>query len=388
MAAQVATMPPEKNLQIAWDRVQAIKPLVLKHRREGDMLRRLPDPIAQAFLDGDMYRFQVPEDLGGLEIDPMSFFDLCVELASWDGSVGWNFGIGGGSISMIGTLHPDRLKQIFSTPDCGIAGSIFPPGKAVPVAGGYRISGRWAWASGVHNARWINGVAVVYDGDQMRMEDGQPVTVKAQFARQDVTIHDAWYTGGMKGTGSTEYSVEDQFVPHEHLFTPFGETTHPAPIFRMPGTYYGLPLCAVATGIARGTVEAFKELLLEDKSGLRDQGYAQYALAKAEALHESAQLNVKEAYRPIWEDAVVGRPTNMERRARARRAYVLATETAIEAVTLCHTAAGGAAVFDRNPFHRNLSDVHAASAHMLVTRRMMEQSGQAVLGMPVANPMF
>jgi len=388
MALKVAPKPPQRNLEIAWARVRALKPLVMKHGREGDVLRRLPEEIAQAFLDGDMYRFQVPEDLGGLEIDPMTFFDLCVEIASWDGSVGWNFGIGGGSISMIGTLPLERLKHIFSTADCGIAGSIFPPGKAIPVDGGYRISGRWAWASGIHNARWVNGVAIVYDGDRMRMENGQPVTVKAQFARDELTIHDAWHTGGMRGTGSTEYSVEDKFVPHEHLFTPFAEPSFPAPIFRMPGTYYGLPLCGVTTGIARGTVEAFKRLLREDKAGLRDQGYAQYAVAKAEALYESSQLNVRESYRPIWEDAVANLPSSMDRRARARRSYVLATESAIEAVTLCHTAAGGAAVFEQNPFHRNLSDVHAASAHMLVTRKMMEQSGQAVLGMPVANPMF
>jgi alkylation response protein AidB-like acyl-CoA dehydrogenase len=388
MALKFATPPLPNNAEIAWERVRSLKALVIRHRREGDALRRLPDPIAQAFIDLDMYRFQVPGDLGGLGLDPLTFFDLCVELSSYDGSVGWNFGIGGGSISVIGSLPLEKLKRIFGTPDCGIAGSIYPPGKAIPVEGGYRFTGRWAWASGVHNAKWVNGTAVVYDGEQMRVEDGEPVLIKAQFLSKDVNIHDAWHTGGMKGTGSTEYSLEGYFVPSRDCFEPFSAPSHPAPIFRLPVTYLGMPLAAVVIGIARGTTEAIKELLLQNTSGLKDQGYAQYALAKSEALHESAQLHVKEAFRPIWEDAIADRATTMEGRARARRAYILATESAIEAVTLCYNAAGGAAVFDRNPFHRNLSDVHTASMHQLLTRRMMEQCGQAALGMPVANPAF
>ena len=126
MALEVAATLQKTNLEIAWDRVRGLKPLVMKHRLEGDVLRRLPDVIAQAFIEADMYRFQVPEDLGGLGLDPLATFDHCVELSSYDGSVGWHFAIGGNSISAIGTLPLERLKQVFGTPDCGIAGSIFP----------------------------------------------------------------------------------------------------------------------------------------------------------------------------------------------------------------------------------------------------------------------
>jgi alkylation response protein AidB-like acyl-CoA dehydrogenase len=244
------------------------------------------------------------------------------------------------------------------------------------------------WASGVHNARWINGIAGVYDGDQLRMEDGEPVVVKAQIPRDDVTIHDAWHVGGMKGTGSTEYSLTDYFVAKKDCFKPFTEPSHPAPIFRLPMSYFGMPLTAVTIGIAKATAEAFKELLLNNKSGLKDQGHSQYVLAKAEALAESAQLHVKESFRPIWEDAVANRPTSMEQRAKARRSYVLATEHAVEAVTLCYHAAGGAAVFDSNPFHRNLSDVHVASMHQLLQHKMMEKCGQIALGLPMTDPSF
>ena len=274
------------NAQIAWERVRSLEPLVIAHRREGDLVRRLPDAVARAFLDLDMYRLLVPEDLGGLGIDPFTFFDLCIELSAYDGSVGWNFGIGAGSISVIGSFPLERLRAIFGSPDCGIAGSIFPPGKATQVAGGYKFTGRWAWASGIHNARWVNGLAIVYDGDAMLIEDGEPVVIKAQFARDDVRIEDSWHVGGMKGTGSTEFSLTDHFVRDEDTFEPFTAASHPDPIFALPVSFLGMPLCAVAIGVATGTSRAFKAFLLDSKSGSKEQGYAQYALAKAEAICE------------------------------------------------------------------------------------------------------
>lgn len=376
-----------KNLQIAWERIAALKPVVQKHRLEGDALRHLPAPIAQAFLELDMYRFQVPVALGGLGLDPFECFDLFAEVASYDGSVGWNFAICGGSVSAIATLPAEKLQKIFSTPDCGIAGSIFPPGKAVPAAGGYLFTGRWAWASGVYHAKWVNGLAIIYDDGEMRLDaNGAPCFVKAQFPREAVTIHDAWHVGGMKGTGSTEYSLENYFVADTDLLSATAEPAFPDAIFWLPTTYFGMPLTAVIIGIAAGTVAAFKNLLLESKSGLQDQGYAQYAFAKSEALCAAARLYAREAFRPVWEDAQARRKTPLGVLARARGAYVLATESAVEAVRLCHAAAGGAAIFDRYPFHRNLSDIHVASSHQLLTQKMLEQVGKIGLGMQPANP--
>lgn len=382
------TSPRKTNAEIAWERVHSLEPIVLKHCREGDVLRRMPDEIAQAFLNLDLYRVLVPEELGGLGIDPMTFFDLCVELSSYDGSVGWNFGVNCGSISVLGPLPNERLRSIFSTPDCGVAGAVFPPGRAVKVEGGYKFSGRWAWASGVHQARWVNGIAIVYDGDQMVMEKGEPAVITAQFNRQDLQIEDSWYTGGMKGTGSTEYSLADHFVPEEHTFHHFDRPSRTDPIFHLPASYLGLPICAAAVGVATGTAKAFKKFLLESKSGAMDLGYAQYALAKAEAICESASLHVKEAFRPIWDNAMSARPPTIEQRGRARRAYVLATEQSVEAVELCYHSAGGAAVFDSNVYHRNLSDVHVISMHQLLQRKTMEKCGQAALGLIVADPFF
>ena len=389
MVIEVAA-PPETNVHTAWARVRGMKDLILKHRHEGDELRRLPDSIAQAFLDADLFRIQVPSDLGGLALDPITTFDLGVEISSYDGSVGWNFGIGASAgPTLMGAWPLEKIKEVFSSPDCCLAGSFAPPGKAVAVKGGYRLTGRWQWASCIHQAKWVAGAALVYDGDKPRMVNGRPVVIFGLMPRDTVTVHDVWHVGGMKGTGSTEWSVTDLFVPAADAATPgLGESAHPAPQFRNPSSLAGSTLCAVAVGIAKGTVESFKEFIAKDKTGIKDAGYAQYAVGKAEALYESSQLYVEEAIRPMWENTLAKRPTSLAQRARARRAYVHAVESSVEAVTLCYNAVGGAAIFDANPFHRNVRDVYAVSPHIQLSRRFMELAGQAAFGTQPNHPLW
>jgi alkylation response protein AidB-like acyl-CoA dehydrogenase len=157
-------------------------------------------------------------------------------------------------------------------------------------------------------------------------------------------------------------------------------------VFRMPTAAFGYTTCAVPLGIAREAIDGLRALA--GRSDLKNQGYAQYALAKAQALQESGHLYIRDSYRPIWAFANGGPPLTMEQRARARRSYVHAVESAVAAVTLCNEAAGGSAVFESQPFARALRDVHAAQGHAVLSRRFMEMAGAAELGLPIAHPIF
>jgi alkylation response protein AidB-like acyl-CoA dehydrogenase len=136
-----------------WERTHAMRPVIEAHRGEGDSLCRLPDAIAKAFVEANVYRLLVPEEFGGEGIDPITFYDLVEEVSSYDGSVGWNYSIATTAAIMIGDLPVERLKAIFATPDSCVAGAATPPGRAVAADGAYRITGRWAWASGIHQAK-------------------------------------------------------------------------------------------------------------------------------------------------------------------------------------------------------------------------------------------
>jgi alkylation response protein AidB-like acyl-CoA dehydrogenase len=378
-----------------WERTRAMRPVIEAHRGEGDSLRRLPDAIAKAFVEANVYRLLVPEEFGGEGIDPISFYDLVEEVSSYDGSVGWNYSIGTTAAIMIGDLPVERLKVIFATPDSCVAGAATPPGRAVAADGGYRITGRWAWASGIHQAKWVSANCLVFDGDQPRKSaDGATVALGFVFPKEACNVLDTWHVGGMRGTGSTEFELANFYVPADLAVRFFsGESRHSYPIFRLPPTFFGFNHVCVLTGIARSALSALKTIARTKISpmigtSLRDDAQAQYSAAKAEALIESSGLNAKESFRPLWAKVVAGESVPVEMRARVRRAVALAAENAVEAVQLCYRAAGGSAVYESAPFERALRDVNAAATHITMRRTMMEEAGRVAFGLPPQTPLL
>lgn len=386
---------PDAKIERIWARTRELRPIIEAHRGEGEFLRRLPDAIGRAFLDANIYRLLVPEDLGGEGIDPITYYDLAAEVSSYDGSVGWNYAIGATGGVVLGGLASKPLKTILASPDCGVAGAGSPTGRAIAVQGGYRVTGRWAWASGIHHAKWVLAYCPIFDGDRLRTSaDGVPVVAGLLMPKEDCTVLDAWHVGGMRGTGSTEFEVTEVFVPEERVLRLLtGEFRHPYPVFRMPATFFGFNHCCVLTGIACSALAGLKTLAATKTSAmtglsLRDDVQAHYAVAKAEVLIESSALNIKEAFRALWERVVAGEPVPVEMRAHVRRACAHVTECAVEAVQLCYRAAGGTALFESAPFERALRDVNAAASHITLRRIMMEDAGRVAFGLPPHNPLF
>ena len=374
-------------------RIRQLRPLIGANRGEAERLKRLPDPVAEAFLEHDLYRVLVPQDLGGAGLDPLAYFDLCQELASYDGSVGWNFALASTCSPLVGMLPMDKLKQFFADPDCAIAGTVGPSGNAVRVDGGWKLTGKWSWMSGVHQSKWvILGAFVHEDGKQLMNPDGTPEVRQFLVAKDPTCMLDVWDVGGMRGTGSTDYACTDAFTTEEMWVKAFnGQSNHPNPIFRVPFTYFGLGLCGVALGMARPAVDGLRELAVSKASAvsrrnLRDQAQAQYAVAKSEALLRSARLYVRECFSAIWDALRAGEPVTLQMRGRTRGAYVHALESAEEAVHLCYRAAGGSGLWQKGPFEQALRDVHAVGCHITLQQVMMEEAGRVELGLEPTVP--
>jgi indole-3-acetate monooxygenase len=377
------------------ERTRALRPTIEAHRAEGDGLHHLPDAIARAFAEANVYRLLLPHEFGGDNIDPLTYFDLIEEVASYDGSVGWNYSIGSSTPIILGDLSAARLHEIFASPDSCVAASASPPGRAVEVEDGYRIEGRFAWASGVHQARWVVANCFVFEGDKMRKSaSGTPVALGFVMPKRDCNVLDTWHVIGMRGTGSTEFEVNGAWVPKDMAIRFFGaESQHPYPIFHLPPTYFGYNHVGVMNGIARSALSGLKTLASTKISAmagtsLRDDPQAQYAVAKAEAMIEANRLAVKESFRSLWSSVVAGQPVSLEVRARMRRSVAHAAECAVEAVQLCYGAAGGAAIYESAPFERALRDVNAAAAHIATRRVMMEEAGRVAFGSPPRTPLF
>jgi alkylation response protein AidB-like acyl-CoA dehydrogenase len=378
-----------------WARIRGLRPVIEAHRDEAQTLHHLPDPVARAFVEANVYRLLLPVEYGGEDIDPLDYYDLIEEVASYDGSAGWNFSIGSSTPLVFGDLSPSRLRTIFDSPDACVAASTTPLGHAIEVEGGYRLAGRFAWASGVHHARWVVAMGAVFDGATMRKSPiGTPAILGFVMPKEDCVVLDTWHVLGLRGTGSTEFEADNVFVPKDlaiRFFRP--ESRYPYPIFRMPPTYFGYNHVSVMNGIARSALAALKTLAATKSSamppgGLRDDPQAQYAVAKAEAMIDANRLAVKDAFRLFWDPVVANESVSMEARARLRRAIAHAAENAVEAVQLCYRAAGGSAVYESAPFERALRDVNTAATHMAVRRVMMEEAGRVAFGLTPRTPLF
>lgn len=369
--------------------------LAARHKAEGDRLRQLPPALAEAFYRHDVYRLILPRDLGGANVDPLDYLDLVEQVARVDGSTAWNLAIGAGSGLYAGYLPVERSRPMFADASSCIAGAYAPFGRGEIVEGGYRVSGHWGWASGVAQARWmVFGFRVVAQGETNGTDEKPPEIRQALAPREAFRVLDTWHVNGMRGTGSTEYEVNDLFVPSDMTFRVFlDKPKHPAPVFRLPGAFFGSAVASVALGIGHGATEGLKQLAVV-KGGfpggnpLQQQAYAQYAVAKAEALVESAKLYLNDAITAIWCSILAGREIDPAQRERARRACVQAAEASAEAVDLCCRAAGGHALFESQPFGRALRDVRAAIAQITLQRSAMEDAGRAAFGLEPLSPVF
>lgn len=379
----------------AFGRIRGLKPLIESNRAEAERLRRLPDAVAAAFLEHDLYRVVLPRDLGGAGLDPLAFFDLCIELGSYDGSVSWNFAVASTGSPLMGMLPLERLKTLFGDPDCAIAGSLVPTGKAEKVkGGGWRLSGRWSWMSGIYSAKWVMLSAIVWeDGRPSMTVNGTPESRLFLLPKDSACVLDIWEVGGMRGTGSADYACEGAIAEEEMWVRAFsGQSNHPDPIFRLPSTYFGLGLVGTALGVGRRAVDGLKQLAATKTSlgrgSLRDQPLAHYGVAKSEALLRSSRLYVRESFGAVWDAVRFGEPVTLEMRARTRESYVHSVEAAQEAVQLCYRAAGGSALWEDGPFEQALRDVFAIGCHVGFQRATMEEAGRVEFGLEPRGPMF
>jgi len=377
----------------AWDDVRSMRPIIEAHRGDGEILRRLPDPIYDAFVERDIYRLTLPEYLSGLGLDPVEHFDLTLEVSRYDGSAGWLYWLGGGAAALAGKLPENVSREVFESPECGGAGAGAPTGRAVAEEGGYRVNGRWAWASGIHHARFVTGNCIVFDGERPRLnEQGGPTIMMALFPRDQIEILDTWDTGGMRGTGSTEFIVKDRFIPEERLFAFFGPSTFDDPAFNLPISFFGFGLVAVALGIAYSAVDALTSLAADKKlppprTVMADQSSTQFTVAKVQAMLEAVHLGARHAGELLWQD-VCNDTVSMAGRARLRRALTHAVDTCVEAVGMCFREAGGSAVFKSAPFEKALRDIYTIGGHAVVQRAMMEDAGRVMLGREPILGMF
>src|SRR5882757_3499782 len=197
------------------DAIENIAPLVDEHRASFDRDRRLPDVVFRALAEAGLFRLWLPSAMGGPELSPSEFMQVVEAASAMDGSIGWIVANGGGMSRVAGYLPESTAREWFTDPYAFIVSATGAVGSAEPVAGGYRVTGRWPFGSGASHATQFMGLAAASDGGS----NNQP-PICFYFAREQVTIHDTWLVSGLRGTGSSDFEVKNAFVPtgHTHSF--------------------------------------------------------------------------------------------------------------------------------------------------------------------------
>ena len=166
-----------------------------------ESLRTLPDASVQALTESGLFAMKCPAELGGAEADPVTQIEVIEAVTYIEPSAGWTLMIGNGSISIVGAFLPDAaIAQIFTGDRPPRTAGALMPGAAAPVEGGYRITGRWSWGSGVRHAEWLAAMALATVA-----EDAPPKPLMAVFPAAQAEIDDNWYVAGLKGTGSCDF---------------------------------------------------------------------------------------------------------------------------------------------------------------------------------------
>src|SRR6266446_1097267 len=182
--------------------------------------RRIPQSIAAAMKEAGVFGMAMPYAWGGPELDPLTQIRVIEALAMADGSVGWCAMIGCDTGYISAFLDQDVARAMFPDLLSAMGAAATPTGTATLVPGGYRVSGRFPFVSGCHHCEWVwLGCNVIEHGAPRVNANGVPETRQCLLRLKQCEILDTWYTTGLRGTGSNDVAVHDQFVPAEHSFS-------------------------------------------------------------------------------------------------------------------------------------------------------------------------
>jgi alkylation response protein AidB-like acyl-CoA dehydrogenase len=365
--------------------VAALVPEVRERADEVAALRRLPHDLVTSLKRSGAFRMPMPRSWGGPEMSLREQNEVVETLSAADPSVGWCVMIGSDAGFYSAFMDDDAGREIWPDLDMATAGWMFPAGRAVPVAGGYRISGRWAFGSGCTHADVIaGGCLVVDDAGTMITGDGGHVRVLAACAPAgSFEIIDTWRTTGLAGSGSNDYTCTDLFVPERHTFWFTGGSRRQGPLYRFPGAFFanmqGVPLGLARRAIDEAVGIARTRVLLPQHVHMRDVPRVREAVAEAEMLLRSTRSYVYDSIDAAWARWEAGEDATPRERADLALARVQAFRTAKQIALAMVQLAGTQAIYSTSILDRLVRDAITINQHIVVSPVFVESVGALLL---------
>ena len=365
-----ATPNGDELLNRAHEFASSLRPRSLEIARA----RKIPESVMHQLAQLGLLQLARPARYGGRDLPMNTIFKIGTALAAGDASVAWVYCVTNSHDHLVG-LFPKEVQDAYwqsSLPLC--ASSYVPTGKAVPAAGGFRLSGKWSFCSGIDYCGWIvvGAVTGIIQGERP-VPDLQLFMLKTA----DVEIIDDWQVMGLAGTGSKSISVNDLFVPKERVLrnldvmngeTP-GASLHANPLYRLSvWPLFGFSILAPTTGIARGAFELVvhesrEKALAGDPAFESRRSTTQVHLAEAGALIDTAELLFDRGLTETYRLVIDNKPLPVDLRVRNRRDQAYLAGLCRKAVEILMGLAGGRGIREEGAIQRAFRDLYAISAH-------------------------
>jgi alkylation response protein AidB-like acyl-CoA dehydrogenase len=366
--------------------IRELAPEIAARAAEIEVGRRIPLDLVDTLKSIGVFRLFVPQRHGGLEVDLATGLEIIRALGRIDGSVGWAAMIGNGGALFAPSLPLETYERVYENgPNVVLAGSIQPAGTAERTAGGWRVNGRWPFASGCQHADWMAGFCIMTEGGKPRLgEAGQPMIRGVMLPVREWQIEDTWHVVGLKGTGSHHIVLKDVVVPAEHFIDiENGVPCLPGPLYQAVPQLLPLLHGAIATGIAEGALGDLLDLADSGRQQLRatvpmrESEIFQFELGRVEAELRAARAFHQVQVESHWRHALAGTLKDEALLVEGTQAGIWIATTCVRVADACFALAGGSAVYESSPLQRRMRDLHTAAQHAQVQQRHYVAAGKA-----------
>lgn len=358
----------------------------LRSRRgEIEDQRRLPDDVLDGLRAAGLGRLCVPRRFGGDETDPVAFVRLLENVARADAATAWCVWIYGSAPWFLAHAGDDVAAEVWATgPDVFIASPLTPAGVAEPRIGGYRLSGRWPFASGSAAADWLVCRATVA---------GTPGGLRLMVVpAAAVRCVDTWDAPGLCGTGSGDVVIDGVFVPESFAIDfDAGARRWTEALYAFPHRGLAAGSAAIALGIAREALDELVRLAATKKTSfgsgrLGERPAVQGAVARAEAELAAARALLHQCTEEAWDAVLSQGAVPIRRQAMLRAAANHACRSAAQVVDVAYSTAGATSVYRSSPLQRQFRDIHTLTQHFFHSEEIDEMAGRALLGIDDGSP--
>ena len=349
-----------------------------------DAERRIPEEITNRMADEGFFRLLIPRSLGGAELAHPDFRKIVRIFAEADGSAGWCVNQNNVFSTNSARVPEETAHEVWTVQRNVVTnGPPMPYTRADVVDGGYRISGRWNFSSGIPHATWVAALTPVYQPGQSEPSEMRTMLLP----KGEVNVLDVWNVGGLRGTGSHSFEVQDAFIPAARSYPTTAGSREPGPLYYIPTTLlFCSGFATVALGAARAGLDSAIELAIGKtqmgrESTMRDESTTQRMVGEAEAIWNAARAFLDESANAMWEGVCRNRDLTMEERIRVRLSSTHAIRQAAAVVDIAYTLCGSSAIFAVNPIQRCFQDVHAITQQIQGRPTHYDTAGQFFLGL-------